>query len=399
MGELGEGFRGAARQPDGGLTPWRLRTAMILRHLLSVCGCLLIALGTVTAARAESVAVGVNVVNPQRLSPTDRQAVLDQLQAAGVHIIRAPLAPPWGGDDYGPAIDFIRRAYERGIKTDLIVELQYREGTQRRPAVKDLPTMWPSFPLSAADPARFRGVFERLFDQLEGMGITFAAFELGNEINWTGFNGEFPIPGEGRVFGAADLARDPEGRRISEGYRAYFQTLTVLKDIRDHSRFNRETPILSAGLADPGPAGPRPGSKADAVAIGASLQYLRSNGIDALVDAYGVHAYPWAETARGRLNQLEQDTLAECRRPEQGKPCWLTEWGLPADGRACPSSDAKRASLMREMLADFRQFLRQSRLRGLIYYAWDDDKYGIYRCGGVTESGRLALDTRAVGDD
>ena len=29
----------------------------------------------------------------------------------------------------------------------------------------------------------------------------------------------------------------------------------MLKDIRDHSRLNRSTPILSAGLSDPGPAG------------------------------------------------------------------------------------------------------------------------------------------------
>ena len=58
--------------------------------------------------------------------------MLDQLQAAGVQVIRAPLAPPWGGNDYAPAIDFIHRAYMRGIRTDLIVGLQYREGAQRR---------------------------------------------------------------------------------------------------------------------------------------------------------------------------------------------------------------------------------------------------------------------------
>ena len=122
-------------------------------------GCMLLALGTLPAAADASVAVGVNVVYPQRLSAAAREAALDQLQAAGVHMIRAPLAPPWGGDDYGPAIDFIRRAYERGIKTTLIVGLQYSEGGQRRPAVKELPKMWPSYPPSSADPKRFRTVF------------------------------------------------------------------------------------------------------------------------------------------------------------------------------------------------------------------------------------------------
>jgi len=353
--------------------------------------CLLVALG-INAVAGETVTVGVNVVNPQRLSAGDRQALLDQLQTAGVRVIRAPLSPAWDGDDYGPATDFIRRASERGIKADLIVGLQYREGAQRRPAVKDLPAMWPSFPFSVADPERFRAVFKPLFERLETTGITFAALELGNEINWTAFNGDFPILGEGRVFGEADLTRDPEAIRIAEGYRAYLRTLGVLKDIRDHSRLNRGTPILSAGLSDPGPAGSRPGSKTDAVTIGATLQYLRANGLDALVDAYGVHTYPVAKASAQRLKQLEEDTLAECRPPGQAKPCWLTEWGLPAAGAACPGDDGPRAALMREMLADFGQFVRQGQLKGMIYYAWSDDKYGIHRCGALTESGHLALD-------
>src|SRR5207253_10784326 len=75
--------------------------------------CMLLALGTLPAAADASVAVGVNVVYPQRLSAAAREAALDQLQAAGVHMIRAPLAPPWGGDDYGPAIDFIDRKSTR----------------------------------------------------------------------------------------------------------------------------------------------------------------------------------------------------------------------------------------------------------------------------------------------
>jgi hypothetical protein len=364
---------------------------MISRYSISVLGCVQIALSATLPAYSQTAAVGVNVVNPQRLNQVDREAVLDQLQTAEVRIIRAPLEPPWAGGNYGPAIDFIRRAYERGIRTDLIVGLQYRADAQRRPAVKDMPSMWPSYPLSSADPVRFRAVFEPLFNQLEDMRIRLAALELGNEINWTAFNGDFPIPGEGKVFDLEDLTRDPEASKIAAGYRAYLQTLGVLKEIRDHSRLNQATPILSAGLSDPGTAGPRPGSKVDAVTIGATLQYLRANGINTLVDAYGVHTYPWAKTAERRLDRLAQDTLAECRAPGGGKPCWLTEWGLPAGNTGCSGNDGPRAALMREMLGYLRQFVGDGRLKGLIYFAWADDKYGIYRCGSLTESGRLAL--------
>jgi hypothetical protein len=361
-----------------------------------VLGCLRIALSATLPAYSQTAAVGVNVVNPQRLNQADREAVLDQLQTVGVRIIRAPLEPPWAGGNYGPAIDFIRRAYERGIRTDLIVGLQYRADAQRRLAVKGMPSMWPSYPLSSADPVRFRAVFEPLFNQLEDMGIRFAALELGNEINWTAFNGDFPIPGEGRVFDLEDLTRDPEASKIAAGYRAYLQTLRVLKDIRDHSRINANTPILSAGLSDPGPAGLRPGLKTDAVTISATLKYLRANGMDALVDAYGVHTYPPTKgSAADRLTRFKQETLVECRPPEKGKPCWLTEWGLPAGSASCAGNDMPPAALTGEILADFREFVQRGRLKGLIYYAWADEKYGIYRCDGLTNSGRLALDSRA----
>ena len=338
---------------------------MVLRSAFLACCFLIFGVAAMSPAHGQAVVVGVNVSNPQRLSTADRDKVLDQLQAAGVHVIRAPLKPAFRDHDYGAAIDFLHRAYTRGIKIDLIVGLQYRESAQRRPAVRDMPDMWPSYPLSSADPIRFRAVTGPLFAQLEALGIHFVALELGNEINGTAFNGDFPIPGEGRVFGIYDLAQDPEARQIATGFLAYLQTLRVLKDIRDHSRLNRATPILSAGLSDPGLAGPRPRSKVDAVTIGATLDFLRANGLDTLVDAYGVHAYPWADNAARRLNQLEWDTLAECRPPRQGKPCWLTEWGIPSGGTSCPDTDAPRAALIREILADFRPFARRGRLKGL----------------------------------
>src|SRR6266446_1516360 len=116
---------------------------MVSPALTLVLGCLLAAVGAACAAHGNSAVVGVNVVNPQRLAPGDREILLGELLTNGVRIIRVPLAPPWGGNDHGQAIDFIRCANEHGIKSDLVVELQYREGSQRRPAVKDMPDMWP----------------------------------------------------------------------------------------------------------------------------------------------------------------------------------------------------------------------------------------------------------------
>jgi hypothetical protein len=89
-----------------------------------------------------------------------------------------------------------------------------------------------------------------LLSKLEEKGIVLEAFEPGNEINWAGFNADFSLPGEGRVLSIDDLKNDPEGKRIAKGYLQYIKLLEALKDIRDHSKLNQHTAIISAGLAD-----------------------------------------------------------------------------------------------------------------------------------------------------
>jgi len=48
--------------------------AMVPRLLVLICGCLLVVLGAMPVVHGEDVVIGVNVVNPQRLSLTDRAA-------------------------------------------------------------------------------------------------------------------------------------------------------------------------------------------------------------------------------------------------------------------------------------------------------------------------------------
>ena len=66
--------------------------------------CLRACLFTSSRARVQEAAVGVNVVNPLRASVADQNALLDQLKAAKVHVIRCGIS----NDDEG--IDFAKRA-------------------------------------------------------------------------------------------------------------------------------------------------------------------------------------------------------------------------------------------------------------------------------------------------
>jgi len=132
--------------------------------------------------------------------------------------------------------------------------------------------------------------FNPNLDKLEAKGIQLAAFEIGNEINWAAFNGEVPVPGQGKIFGLDDLSHDPEAQQIAKGFLQYLKILAVVKDVRDHSELNQHTPIISSGLAmEDLPPGPSPNPTADAVSSTVTIQFLRAHGLDNFVDAHGIH--------------------------------------------------------------------------------------------------------------
>jgi hypothetical protein len=372
------------------------------RHLsIAVC-CVATFLIAPVGARTQEMVVGVNVVNPMRASIADQNALLSQLKAAEVHVIRCGIS----NDDKG--IDFAKRAAVQGIRLQLIVGPQYTPNAPTRPyQPKEFPAMWGGHPLSYADPTLSKTAFQRLFDGLDANGIELAGIELGNEINWAAFNPEFPLPGEGKILSVEDLAHDPEGKQIAKGFLQYIKILEVLKDVRDHSRLNKSTPIISAGMvsAEDG-AKLYNNKKEDMVSLSASIAFLRAHSLDSLVDAYGVHSYPSSgkpsnpAAAAQRLGRLNSVDLTECRAKgaKDGKPCWITEWGFPNADVSCPPKEAGRTLLIEELRGDFAAAAAEHRLVGIDYFSWDSDPWSktidadsVYRCGALTESGREAV--------
>jgi hypothetical protein len=331
-------------------------------------------------ARSDLVVVGVNLIDtvPPKQSESWQEATLTTLQNAGVRVIRATIS----NDDRGVA--FAQRAFAHGIKIAWLVPVASPAGNMI---------------LSSADPEKFRTYFQPLLAKVESKGIVLAGLELGNEINWS--NHDLGPEGTGRVLGMDDLLHDPKGQQVAKGYLNYIKVLSVLKDVRDHSQLNQHVPIMTAGLAPwepPGPAGST-GSKQDAVGVNATIQFLRTHGIDELVDAYGLHFYPSGNaTPAARLSSLKQ-LMAQCR---EDKPCWITEWGLPVtSGKSYPVVDTKRTAIFTELRDDFSQFAQQDRLKGLIFYTWeggilpngvaDNNPFGAVLYGSLTKSGRIAI--------
>lgn len=346
---------------------------------------------------AQDVVVGANA-SMGSLGVQQQNTLLAQLHAAGVHFIRTGITP----DDKG--VDFARRAQAQGIHILWLVPLQYRPGAPSRPWPNAF-NVWGGPPLSAADPDQFRKYFAPLVAKLEAAGVTLAGFELGNEINSPMFNADFSLPAENpsrsREFDLGDLSHDPEAQQVAKGYLQYLKLLAVIKDVRSHSKLHQHVPIISAGLVfNEAPDAPRT-SRLDAVSASATLDFMRTHGLDDLVDAYGVHTYPWTNdpgspaAVAGRRARLQKYVLAQCR-PEGsagGKPCWMTEWGIPNHDASCPTKETNQITLVNETRTNFQPYVAEKRVLGVFYYAWLDSREGfaIYRCDHLTETGRLAL--------
>src|SRR5215831_14234809 len=312
--------------------------AAVLAMLMSVAS------GTPAASQTQ---VGVNFTNGDRLSQSAQLTVLSELQAAGATVIRIPLGPrTWGPPGvYTDSIALIKTAYASGIKPIVIVPLQYPENVKPRPYNSAYPDIWAAYPLSQSDPAIFASWFTPILAQLEASGVVSAGLELGNEINWAPFNGDFPVPGEGNVFGDTDLYSNPEAEVIAAGYRAYMLSPQALRQIRDGSALNQATPVISAGLSNPGATRIRgvviDGIAVDAVSINATLNYLRAYGLDTIADTYGIHFYPNASASREqRYKDLANNALTQCGK--YGVSCTVTEWGFRLPSFTCPLNDSSR---------------------------------------------------------
>ena len=340
------------------------------------------------SAIAKDLVVGVNVYDEGTLSPPQQDAEVDRLAGYRVKTIRTGFS--------AKSAYFITQAYRHDIGTIAIVYPSGGTTTKAR-------TRWSDFPLSQLSPQEFAAWLKPMLDHLEASGVRLTALELGNEINTSGYNGDIASPGSGRVLGLADLnnTKDPEAAVIAAGFRNYLKIMAVLKDLRDHSKLNRSTPIILSGMADWGLAGPKAWDGKLGVSLPDTIAFLRQNGLDKLVDGYGVHVYPTGDpraSVADRIAELDRKQVFAACGPAS-KPCWLTEWGISNASKACPIDDTKRLQAIQGERTALAQFSRQGKLAAAIYYTWDgvppgSDPAGVFRCGALTEAGVAALSPR-----
>jgi hypothetical protein len=337
------------------------------------------------SAIAQQCAVGINVNNFQNFSADEQMAIVDQLKQNGVGYVRTSLRP----DDKNMTL--AKTMQTAGIGLVLNIGWKVDASAPERPEYPK-PHIRAARPLSRIDLGLSKDYFQTVFDKLDAYGVTLTGIEVGNEINWVDFNGDFPMPGRGKAFSLSELSQDPVGKQVAEGLVKYLQLLAILKQERNRSKLNPHVPIISAGMATVSGGKWQADNKLDGVNIPVTYAFLRAHGLDDFVDGYGVHSYPPQvmgddKTALPQLSKYLNDNIFPSGNT---KPFWLTEWGFGSDGSA--AAESQRTRSVAATRAYFGDLCQQGRLKGAFWYVWNaPDNDSIYRNGKLMPSGKLVV--------
>lgn len=328
---------------------------------------------------------GVNRMNIGRAP--DWKQTIDGMVAADVKSVRMNIKGD--GDNYINAINY---AHSRGLDILLVIPLTEAWFHSADSAqLRDKSKVRAAYGLSSLDENKYRNVLAKMFDELDSRDIRISRIEIGNEINWSGFNSDLPTQRKGQVVTSLQQLGARE-TKVLEGFRNYRSILQTTRSILTSSKKSPNAKIVSAGLMSTGSIyGLTPwleSSGGTQLTIGLVNAIYDDLGISRLVDIRGIHIYPQdlMKTREGNrfaeIRSVINDAARLCS--PHGETCLITEWGFNADRDQCWDEDP------REKL--FRDFLSAAscskELAGAWVFTWDDSaQKAVYRCGQAPRFG------------
>ncbi|WEX90701.1 glycoside hydrolase family protein [Sinorhizobium garamanticum] len=345
-----------------------------------------LALQPAYADDAPSARVGINRVNLGWLSRSEQERILKDIAASGATDVRLSLSRP-----VDQSIEALAIASGLGLRILLEIQLgnksYYRESARPRTGFGRI---WDIYRLSDLDLGRYRKGLREALQRIDALGIRLEAIEPGNEINHAGYNGDlavYPKPGAPTPRSIADLK---DRLAFERGLDNYVRVLEISRDEVRATVHSRNATVVSAGFSDMSAeeADKRGVERLDPREFVAALHH---RGADSFIDAYGIHIYPGRKAA-GALATRVNGLLDFCRAYGQGKPCWVTEWGIANPARSCPVDDRAREGAVRAMRAAFGELMKEGRLAAAYYYDWDTQpSYSLWRCGKLSPAGAAAI--------
>lgn len=337
------------------------------------------------AGHSDGVDRGVNRTN---LGWTkDWKPILDQIADHQIKSIRLTLTEP-----IERSAEIAAYAGSRGMK--VLVNVGLSVGYYYDPAVLPRPgrgIVRPVRGLSDLDVDRYRETLTRFLALLDRRKARLYALEVGNEINWADFNGDFPVGEQGRIFDEQSLEQAAERDRILAGFRKYKATLDVARIALRASASGRDALLVSAGLYEPSPWTIK--SNGSALSLAATKSLFDQLGITSSVDALAVHVYPSrdviGDALAGRVFASARSATQICGTGTDGKPCLITEWGFPNDIAPQP----ERLRIFRAFENALSCLDRERDIRAAYLFTWDESsRQAVWKDGQLIGGGEIFAD-------
>lgn len=367
------------------------------KHAIAACLLAILLASPVAASEERGFTTGIATANIAWAKKAAVTETMREIAATGFKSVRIGLKNPLTG-----TYRALKAAKEAGL--DVLVTVPLIDGAvARRDAIPRARNahFFEAFGLTDIDPVRYEARLRELLERIAEDDLPVIGLEIGNELNWSGYNSDLPLAESGYIvemgdWNAADLARFEAGldryAEIIRRTRALLGEKARLKDIE----------IVSAGLADIN-AGYIRRVSASYVAPELVYREFAERGLYDSVDAVGIHLYEPLRNAEGLGDRPQRIAaqLADCGAAGfLNKPCWITEFGaaLPADD--CAPADARRIALMKPLLGYLAKAENARRVPIGFYYDWNEDKgFSLKRCGHPTELTRELPRSGEAGDD
>ncbi|MBL8710513.1 MAG: hypothetical protein JNL25_15060 [Rhodospirillaceae bacterium] len=345
---------------------------------------------TTFGAERRSFVTGVAAANIAWDKPADIERTLQDIADAGFEHVRIGFKDPLGGMFL--ALDRAKAAGLRILITiPLIDGAVAAEGAAPRPRN---PHFFPAHGLTQIDLDRYAARLEKLLDRIIQYHLPVTALEIGNEFNWSGYNGDLPLRDGGAVVLDEAAWHGADRAAFEAGLDRYAAVIALTRTRLESDPRLADIGIVSAGLADINVAFIR---RVGATYIAPALVYkaMAARGLFDAIDHVGVHLYEPLRNVREMTDRpgMIAEQLDGCGRAYfAGKTCWLTEFGAALPVADCAPEDAARIELMQPLLAYLAQPANAERIPAGFYYDWSADPgFSLVRCGRPTALTRQLL--------
>lgn len=178
--------------------------------------------------------------------------VLDAMKGSGVNRVRLNLAKP---NQLNDVIDLARHADDQGLEVLLSIGLSGNAAYYPPGATPITRGNSELYRLSDLRPDEFGSALRGYLLDLRSAGVDLNALNIGNEVNWFGFNGDLPEITGGRIYGERPGDRelewdDPDFKNFRQGVQNWGRAISVAQRAVDDIFQGSDVKIVTGGFAD-----------------------------------------------------------------------------------------------------------------------------------------------------